>query len=226
MADTKDREPFTLPEPDVQVFGGFEREGGPLPGEDAAQRAASLREALESESERAIRGLALRKDFMGDGIWLTQDVVADSLPEYFEDPMITASHDLRVREIVGRADEEGTRVVDEGLLTRGIISQSEDGLWTKILEGILRSFSVGFSIIGEPHYEEELDVHRPKKIRLWEIALAGIPADRGARFQVARGLTWGNGRRGYEPPARRVVYARSMPRLPVGDLLRLGGNWF
>jgi len=75
-----------------------------------------------------------------------------------------------------------------GLKFTARISDAEDGIKTKIREGILKEFSIGYSVV---RYEQEnIEGQRPifhlKEIKLWEISLVTLAANEFATLTTIK----------------------------------------
>jgi len=134
-------------------------------------------------TERVIAGIATRRGFMGDGFLLEMTAVERAMGEYMDFGLLQASHDLNVRETVGGVSKWETQ--EAGIWVRGVISQAESALWTKIQEGFVRAFSIAFAI-RDYVYDEVLDIVRVTDVEIPEISVVALPRDRGAGFELAR----------------------------------------
>jgi hypothetical protein len=62
-------------------------------------------------------------------------------------------------------------------------------VWKLIEEGILRAFSIGYEVLEERPID---GVNQILKLRLYEVAIVSIPANRRALFSVSKALEAGD----------------------------------
>lgn len=173
------------------------------------------------EGEWYIEGHASIREFSGDGVLIEPTALAEAIPEYMDNPLITASHDMTVDRIIGRA--VNVAMDEVGLFVKALISKSERSLWTKIQEQIVRHFSI-HALIRDAEWDEELGVARAHKIKLVEVAIVGQPADPGASFAIARESPFAVGREGIREmlnpiqPVKATQPAKDVGTVEAGDV--------
>lgn len=121
------------------------------------------------------------KDRVGDVV--VPEAFAKSLPTYLDNPVLLFQHDWD--RIIGRVED--AKIHDsKGLWVKAIISNAKDvdDVRTKILEGALKTFSIGYNEV-DAVYDEQRKANFVKEVELLEISVVTIPANAGAKFTVA-----------------------------------------
>jgi HK97 family phage prohead protease len=121
------------------------------------------------------------KDRYGDII--TDKALMKGALDLIENPTVFEDHNYDVSKAVGTVIESDfiTKGAISGIKVKIGISKTATELWTKIEEGIIRSFSIG-GIWLDYDYDEDKDVWLIKDMELWELSIVGVPANPGARF--------------------------------------------
>lgn len=141
---------------------------------------------VESESgRREIEGYASTRDLDRTGEVVEPGAFADSLTEFMTNPVLTYMHDWS--NPIGKVTD--ARIDEVGLFIRAEISETADKVWKLIREGVLRAFSIGYEVVEEKLIE---GVNHILRLRLYEVAVVSIPANRRALFSVSKGLASGS----------------------------------
>jgi len=137
----------------------------------------------DASGKMIIKGFANTsdKDRIGDVVLPT--AFEKSLPEYMDNPVILFQHNWD--KLIGKclkADviKEGEQ---QGLYIECEISNAKDveEVKTKIGEGSLKTFSIGYNEV-EAEYDEESGVNVVKELELLEISVVTIPCNPKAKF--------------------------------------------
>ncbi|NQU07370.1 MAG: HK97 family phage prohead protease [Candidatus Abyssubacteria bacterium] len=136
-------------------------------------------------SRRRIEGYASTRDLDRTGDVVQPGAFADSLKDFMANPVMTYMHDWS--NPIGKVIDAS---IDEvGLFIRAEISATAEKVWKLIEEGVLRAFSIGYEVVEE----KVLDgVNHILKLRLYEVAVVSIPANRRALFSVSKALETGD----------------------------------
>ncbi len=140
------------------------------------------------ESDRAsrqIEGYASTRDLDRTGEIVEPGAFADSLKDFMANPVLTYMHDWS--NPIGKVSD--ARIDDVGLFIRAEISETAQKVWKLIEEGVLRAFSIGYEVIEEKIID---GVNHILRLRLYEVAVVSIPANRRALFSVSKALETGN----------------------------------
>lgn len=103
-----------------------------------------------------------------------------SLPTYLENPVMLYQHNWD--NVIGSIAE--ARITDKGLWVKGKVSNAKDveDVKTKILEGSLRTFSIGYNEV-DSIYDDKSQAKVIKELELLEISVVTIPANAQAKFK-------------------------------------------
>lgn len=140
------------------------------------------------ESDRAFRqieGYASTRDLDRTGEVVEPGAFADSLKDFMTNPVLTYMHDWS--NPIGKVTD--VRIDEVGLFIRAEISETAQKVWKLIEEGILRAFSIGYEVLQEKVID---GVNHILKLRLYEVAVVSIPANRRALFSVSKALETGD----------------------------------
>jgi HK97 family phage prohead protease len=101
------------------------------------------------------------------------------LGEYLENPVLLFQHNWD--KIIGKVIK--AEITKDGLYVEGEISGATDveDVRTKILEGSLKTFSIGYNEINSD-YDEEKGYNIVKELELLEISVVTIPCNSKAKF--------------------------------------------
>lgn len=118
------------------------------------------------------------KDRVGDVV--LPGAFAKSLPTYQENPILLYQHNWDAP--IGTVTE--CKIDDNGLWIKAKISAAADcaDVRTKILEGVLRTFSIGFNPVTTKFNEAE-KINYIEELELLEISVVSIPANTGSKFK-------------------------------------------
>lgn len=143
-------------------------------------------EATEADTSYLgyIEGFAAtsHKDRYGEVI--SDQALVNGAMDLLKHPTVFADHDYRIDKAVGRVLESTFEKTEEvsGIKVKLGISKTETKLWTKIQEGIVRTFSIGGIWLEMEYGEEEGDADIIKDLELWEMSIVGLPANPNASF--------------------------------------------
>ena len=139
----------------------------------------------ESSDSVTIKGYAntVSKDRSGDVI-VKEAWQKGGLDNYLKNPVILAFHD-HSRPIGSAVDYN---ITDKGLEIVAEISKSAGEVYNLIKEGILKTFSVGFSI-KDADYDKSVDTFFIKDLELFEVSVVSIPANQDSTFSLAKSFT-------------------------------------
>ncbi|UCD57335.1 MAG: HK97 family phage prohead protease [Candidatus Hydrogenedentota bacterium] len=141
---------------------------------------------VESEgAHHQIEGYASTKDLDRTGEIVEPGAFVDSLKDFMANPVVTYMHDWN--NPIGKVVD--VRIDEVGLFIRAEISQTAQKIWKLIEEGILRAFSIGYEVVEEKVID---GVNHILKLRLYEVAVVSIPANRRALFSVSKALEKGD----------------------------------
>ena len=137
------------------------------------------------DARRQIEGYASTSDIDRTGEVVEPGAFAESLKDFMSNPVVTYMHDWS--NPIGKVID--VRIDEVGLFIRAEISETAQKVWKLIEEGILRAFSIGYEVIEEKIVD---GVNHIMKLRLYEVAVVSIPANRRALFSVSKALEEGN----------------------------------
>jgi HK97 family phage prohead protease len=171
---------------------GHEARPGQSEAAKSARPAAGRRfqfhmKLVESEGATGawqIEGYASTRDLDRTGEIVEPGAFAESLTEFMANPVLTYMHDWS--NPIGKVID--ARIDEVGLFIRAEISKTAEKVWKLIREGILRAFSIGYEVVEEKVVDGANHILR---LRLYEVAVVSIPANRRALFSVAKGLEQG-----------------------------------
>lgn len=116
------------------------------------------------------------------------DAVAGGISNFMKNPVLLYMHNPK--QPIGAVTSMKIEP-DAGFWIEAILSAANDvsNIVTKIKEGILRAFSIGFraldgKLVGEIWHITKMD--------LWEVSIVSIPANADALFSLAKGIKWGS----------------------------------
>lgn len=141
--------------------------------------------AESDRSRRQIEGYASTRDLDRTGEVVEPGAFADSLKDFMNNPVLTYMHDWS--NPIGKVMD--ARIDEVGLFIRAEISETAEKVWKLIEEGILRAFSIGYEVVEEKVIN---GLNHIVKLRLYEVAVVSIPANRRALFSVRKALEAGD----------------------------------
>ena len=129
-----------------------------------------------------IKGYAntVSKDRAGDVI-VKEAWENGAMDDYLKNPIVLAFHDYS--RPVGTTIEHS--VTDKGLEIVAEISKAAGEVYNLIKDGVLKTFSVGFSI-KDADYDREEDTFFIKDLSLYEISVVSVPANQNSTFSLAK----------------------------------------
>ena len=148
----------------------------------------SLFDVVEKDGKSetlTIKGYAntVSKDRTGDVI-VKEAWTKGGMDDYLKNPIILAFHDYS--RPVGTAVDYN--VTDKGLEIVAEISKAAGEVYNLIKDGVLKTFSVGFSI-KDADYEKEDDTFYIKDLSLYEISVVSVPANQDSTFSLAKSFS-------------------------------------
>jgi len=126
------------------------------------------------------------KDRVGDVV--LPSAFAKSLPEYMENPILLYQHDWD--KLIGNVIE--SKIIDnddegrKGLWVKAAVSNAKDvnDVRTKIQEGSLKTFSIGYNEI-DSDWDKETSTNIIQDLELLEISIVTVPANPFAKFSTS-----------------------------------------
>jgi HK97 family phage prohead protease/HK97 family phage major capsid protein len=148
----------------------------------------SLFDVVEKDIESdtlTIKGYAntVSKDRTGDVI-VKEAWMQGGMDDYLKNPIILAFHDY-ARPVGTTVDYN---VTDKGLEIVAEISKAAGEVYNLIKDGVLKTFSVGFSI-KDADYDKEADTFFIKNLDLYEISVVSVPANQDSTFSLAKSFS-------------------------------------
>ena len=152
---------------------------------------ADIKKKSELDGHLVIEGWASTKNIDRAEEVVEPEAFTASLKTFMENPIINYEHGYSEPRTIGKALSATIDPV-EGFWIKAMISKAEDckNVVTKIKEGILRAFSIGFRPTAEPDIVD--GVAHYKAIELYEVSVVSIPCNRESLFSIAKGLKYGN----------------------------------
>lgn len=150
---------------------------------------ASLAGAVKSieavEGGLKIRGYAntVTKDRVGDVIPKSAWESKGALENYLKNPIILAFHDHT--QPIGKMT--GYAITELGLEIEAFISSADKRVHQLVQEGVLSTFSVGFSI-KDAEYIKASDTYLIKEVELHEVSVVSVPCNQDSTFSVAKSM--------------------------------------
>jgi HK97 family phage prohead protease len=145
----------------------------------------SLFDVVEKDGKSdtlTIKGYAntVSKDRSGDVI-VKEAWEKGGMDDYLKNPIILAFHDYS-RPVGTTVDYN---VTDKVLEIVAEISKAAGEVYNLIKDGVLKTFSVGFSI-KDADYEKDVDTFFIKDLSLYEISVVSVPANQDSTFSLAK----------------------------------------
>lgn len=133
----------------------------------------------DASGKMVIKGLANTpsKDRVGDVV--LPSAFEKSLKEYMENPVVLFQHNWD--KVIGKCIKAD--ITDNGLYVECEVSNAKDveEVKTKIAEGILKTFSIGYNEV-DAEYDEKNACNVVKELELLEISVVTIPCNSNAKF--------------------------------------------
>ena len=136
----------------------------------------------DNEDSITIEGYAntVTKDRMGDVI-AQEAWTKGGLDNYLKNPIVLAYHDHR-RPIGGIVDMHTN---EKGLYVVAEISKAAGDVYQLVKSGILKTFSVGFSV-KDADYDDTTDIFVIKDLELLEVSVVSVPANADSLFSLRK----------------------------------------
>ncbi len=140
------------------------------------------KEQSDDNSPLTIKGYAntVSKDRAGDVI-VKEAWEKGAMDDYLKNPIVLAFHDYS--RPVGTTISH--TVTDKGLEIVAEISKAAGEVYNLIKDGVLRTFSVGFSI-KDADYDRAEDTFFIKDLSLYEISVVSVPANQNSTFSLSK----------------------------------------
>jgi len=180
------RNTVLTPEQAARIKGALARIKGALAEAGPKRTFRFHMKLVETDRDRRrIEGYASTRDLDRTGDVVQPGAFADSLKDFMTNPVLTYMHDWS--DPIGKVID--VRIDEVGLFIRAEISETADRVWKLIEEGILRAFSIGYEVLAEKLID---GVNHILRLRLYEVAIVSIPANRRALFSVSKALEAGD----------------------------------
>lgn len=143
-------------------------------------------EKMDDESgDLIIEGFAntVSKDRAGDVIPSSAWSTDGALRNYIKNPIILAYHDHS--KPIGSMVEHSVEPM--GLRIKAKISKAAGDVYTLIKDGVLKTFSVGFTI-KDANYDADTDTFFITDVELTEVSVVSIPCNQDSIFNLSKGL--------------------------------------
>lgn len=146
---------------------------------------SKFEKALDIEGNLIIEGYAntTTVDRVGDVIIEDAWRSLGALDNYLKNPIILAFHNHS--KPIGRMVEH--QVTPNGLYIKAEISKAAGDIHALISDGILSTFSVGFSV-KDATYDSTADIFVIKALELYEISVVSVPANADSTFRLSKQL--------------------------------------
>lgn len=150
---------------------------------------AEIKKRAELDGHLVIEGWASTKNIDRQNEVVEPEAFVNGIDAFMKNPVIHYQHNTDMP--IGKAIEMSIKDI-EGFWIKAMLSKADDvaDIVTKIKEGILRAFSIGFRALDKP---EVIDgVRHIKAIELYEVSVVSIPSNREALFSIAKSLQFGS----------------------------------
>lgn len=131
---------------------------------------------------RLIEGYASTGDLDSHGEIIHPEAFEGAVDEYMRNAILLYQHRWR-EDPIGKVNY--SHIDEKGLFVKAQISETAEKQWKLIQEGILQAFSIGFDIVEEDRID---GVWHILKVRLYEVSVVSLPANRHALFSVTKAL--------------------------------------
>jgi HK97 family phage prohead protease len=148
---------------------------------------AAIMQREEKEGVREIAGIAATDTFSGDGVRLLRSGFDAAIADFMASGgPLQLGHRMTPEASIGTVTE--AKFTEAGMEIRARLSRASDvdPIWTRIQEGILRDFSLGFKVL-DGHWDVERDEFAASEFAIIETSVLRFGADPVAKFEVARG---------------------------------------
>ena len=134
---------------------------------------------VSEDDDWIIEGYATTPDLDRDNEVIDEKAVTDSLTRFMTNPIILYQHDHN--EPIGTILE--AKYDRKGLKIKAKISKTEQKIWTKIKEGILRAFSISALVI-DTVWDKVKKLTRITKMDILEVSIVSVPANPVSLFSA------------------------------------------
>jgi len=164
-----------------------------------------------------VEGYASTSDLDRTGEIVEPVAFADSIKEFMENPVLCYMHDWSnpIGKIV---DYE---ITEMGLWVRAFISSAAENVIKLVKDGILRAFSIGYDVVEEKTIDGVLHLLR---VRLYEISVVSVPANRHCLFNLAKAVQRGSDLEPTLDEMRRILEENDELRAACKDLFDVGAR--
>ena len=171
----------------------------------------------DDSDELVIEGYAntITKDRAGDVIPKAAWETATAMTNYLKNPVILAYHNHSMP-IGSMIDFEVTEL---GLKIKARISKSAGNIYNLIKEGVLKTFSVGFSI-KDAEYDHKADTYFINDVELQEVSVVSVPCNQDSTFSVAKSMEKGE----FESFKKSFVIPEEKPAPKAGTVTISNGK--
>jgi HK97 family phage prohead protease len=150
---------------------------------------ADIKKKSELDGHLIIEGWASTKNIDRADEIVEPEAFANGIKSYLTNPIVNFQHNTDMP--IGKTIEMTIKDI-EGFWIKVMLSKANDvaDIVTKIKEGILRAFSIGFRPTEEPDIID--NVPHYKAIELYEVSVVSIPCNRESLFSIAKALKYGS----------------------------------
>jgi len=149
---------------------------------------ADIKKKSEQDGHLIIEGWASTKAVDRADEVVEPEAFTNGIAAYLDNPILRYQHEP------GAIGKTLSATIDPlgGFWIKAMLSKAKDveDIVTKIKEGILKAFSIGFRPIGEPEIVD--GISHWKALELYEVSIVDIPCNRECLFSVAKGVQYGN----------------------------------
>ena len=134
-----------------------------------------------------IEGWASTAGMDRDNEVVEPSAISAGVDAFMRNPVVLYMHNAAMP--VGKVTDMEVDPV-AGFFVKAMLSAAKDvaDIATKVREGILRAFSIGFRALDGKSIG---DVWHITKLELYEISIVSIPSNRESLFSMAKGFRWG-----------------------------------
>lgn len=139
-----------------------------------------------------IEGFASTKGIDEGNDLVDPEAFRGSFKRFMKNPVILAFHGFgeQGREPIGKAIK--AEITNKGFWIKAFISKSEEKIRTKIKEGVLKAFSIGFRILkDEAITRGGKNIRKIIELDLMEVSVVGLGMNREALFSISKAFELG-----------------------------------
>ena len=140
-----------------------------------------------ADGQMTIQGFANTKDKDRVGDIVLPSAFKNTMKEYMKNPVLLYQHDWD--NVIGHITDfdivDDDKADKQGIFIKAVLSNAKDvdDVRTKIKEGSLKTFSIGYNEL-DTDYDRETDTQIVKELELLEISVVTIPANPFASFSA------------------------------------------